>query len=107
MYSPIYYSFLPSNSSLIYPIIFVSLILAERAMIESIKEELGEVPEEAIGDRGYNNPDLIEAIEKKESAEGEGIKIYTSQEKTIRDKEEIVFKYDDQKDEYECSEGKR
>lgn len=76
-------------------------------MIESIKEELGKVPAEAIGDRGYNNPDLIEAIEKKESAEGRTIKLYTSQEKTIRDKEEIVFKYDEQKDEYECSEGKR
>jgi len=76
-------------------------------MIESIKEELGEVPEEAIADRGYNNPDLIEAIEKKESTEGGTIKLYTSQEKTIRDKEEITFKYDEQKDEYECSEGKR
>ncbi len=76
-------------------------------MIESIKEELGEVPEEAIGDRGYNNPDLIEAVEKKISAEGGEIKIFTSQEKTIRDKEEITFKYDEQKDEYECSEGKR
>lgn len=76
-------------------------------MIESIKEELGEVPEEAIGDRGYNNPDLIEVMEKKKSAEGEGIKIYTSQEKTIRDKEEIKFNYDEEKDEYECSEGKR
>jgi transposase len=76
-------------------------------MIESIKEELGEVPEEAIGDRGYDNPDLIEAVEKKESAGGGGIKIFTSQAKTIRDKEEIKFKYDEQKDEYECSEGKR
>jgi hypothetical protein len=76
-------------------------------MIESIKEELGEVPEEAIADKGYNNPDLIEAIEQKESAEGGTIKLYTSQEKTIRDKEEITFKYDEQKDEYECSEGKR
>jgi len=35
-------------------------------MIESIKEELGEVPEEVLADRGYNNPDLIEAVEKKE-----------------------------------------
>ncbi|MGD1007268.1 MAG: IS1182 family transposase [Ignavibacteriaceae bacterium] len=72
-------------------------------MIESIKEELGEVPEEVLADRGYNNPDLIEAVEKKE----EGIKIYTSQEKTSRDKEEIKFEYDSEKDEYICSEGKR
>lgn len=72
-------------------------------MVESIKEELGEVPEEVIADRGYNNPDLIEEVEKKE----EGIKIYTSQEKTIRDKEEIKFIYNSQKDEYLCSAGKR
>jgi len=72
-------------------------------MIESIKEELGEVPEEVLADRGYNNPDLIEAVEKKEA----GIQIYTSQEKTSRDKEEIKFEYDSQKDEYICSEGKR
>ena len=70
-------------------------------MIESIKEELAEVPEEVLADRGYNNPDLIEAVEK------EAIKIYTSQEKTSRDKEEIKFEYDSQKDEYVCSEGKR
>jgi len=72
-------------------------------MVESIKEELGKVPEEAIVDRGYNNPDLIEAVEKKE----EGINIYASQEKTSRDKEEIKFEYDAEKDEYTCSAGKR
>lgn len=72
-------------------------------MIESIKEELGAVPEEILADRGYNNPNLIEAVEKEEKA----IKIYTSQEKTSRDKEEIKFEYDSEKDEYVCSEGKR
>jgi len=72
-------------------------------MVESIKEELGEVPEEAIVDRGYNNPDLIEAVEKKDEA----INIYASQEKTSRDKEEIKFNYDAEKDEYTCSAGKR
>jgi transposase len=72
-------------------------------MIESIKEELEKVPEEIIADRGYNNPDIIESIEKKE----EGINIYTSQQITPRDKEEISFKYDEAKDEYTCSEGKR
>jgi len=72
-------------------------------MIESIKEELEKVPEEIIADRGYNNPDIIETIEKKE----EGIKIYVSQQITSRDKEEISFKYNEEKDEYECSQGKR
>lgn len=72
-------------------------------MIGSIKEELGEVPEEVITDSGYNKPDLIEEIEKKEK----GIKIYVSQPQTQKDKEEIKFKYDEEKDEYKCSEGKR
>jgi transposase len=72
-------------------------------MIESIKEEMKEVPKEIIADRGYNNPDKIEAIEKKEK----GINIYTSQQITSRDKEEISFKYDEEKDEYTCSAGKR
>lgn len=76
-------------------------------MVESIKEELREVPEETIVDRGYNNPDLIEAVEKKESTGGGGINIYASQEKTSRDKEEIKFEYDAEKDEYTCSAGKR
>jgi len=72
-------------------------------MIESIKEELGEVPEEVIADSGYNKPDLIEEIEKKEK----GIRIYVSQPQTLKDKEEIKFEYDEEKDEYKCSEGKR
>ena len=71
-------------------------------MVESIKEELGKTPEEIIADRGYNNPDKIESIERAE----EGINIYTSQATTSRDKEEIKFKYDTEKDEYECIEGK-
>lgn len=71
-------------------------------MIESIKEELGKAPLEAIADSGYNTPDLIETVEKKE----EGIKVYVSQQTTTRDKEEIKFEYDEEKDEYKCSEGK-
>ena len=72
-------------------------------MVESIKEELGEVPEEVITDRGYNNPDKIEEIENKEK----GIQIYASQEITSRDKEEIKFIYDAQTDQYKCTAGKR
>jgi len=71
-------------------------------MIESIKEELGKAPLEAIADSGYNTPDLIETVEKKE----EGIKVYVNQQPTTRDKEEIKFEYDEEKDEYKCSEGK-
>lgn len=76
-------------------------------MVESIKEELGEVPEEVIADKGYCSPELIEAVEKKESTGGGGINIYASQEKTSRDKEEIEFEYDSEKDEYTCSAGRR
>jgi transposase len=76
-------------------------------MVKSIKEELGQAPEEAIADKGYNTPDLIEETEKEQSAEGSNIEIYVSQEITSRDKEEIKFKYDEEKDEYECSKGKR
>jgi transposase len=72
-------------------------------MVASIKEELVELPKEIIADRGYNNPDLIERIEASE----EDVQIYTSQEKTLRDKEEIKFNYDPEKDEYICSAGKR
>lgn len=72
-------------------------------MIESIKEELGRSPEEIIADKGYSTPDLIEQIEQREP----GIKIFVAQEITSRDKEEIKFTYDEEKDEYECSEGKR
>jgi transposase len=72
-------------------------------MIESIKEELDKVPEEVIADKGYHKPDLIEQIEKKDP----GIKIYSPPEKTIKDKEEIKFTYDKEKDEYECSLGKK
>jgi len=77
-------------------------------MIKSIKEELGQAPDEAIADKGYNRLDAIEEIEKRESKTGGGgIQIYTSQEITKRDKEQIKFTYNEEKDEYECSAGKR
>ena len=72
-------------------------------MIESIKEELGQAPEEAIADKGYSALDLIEDLEKKEK----GLQVYVSQCTTKRDKEEIKFHYNKQEDEYECSAGKR
>ncbi|MFH1197738.1 MAG: transposase [bacterium] len=72
-------------------------------MVESIKEELGEVPEEAIADKGYNKLDLIEKLQNEE----EGLQVYTSQSTSKRDKEEIKFHYNKENDEYECSAGKR
>ncbi len=72
-------------------------------MIGSIKEELGKAPEAVLADNGYNAPDMIESLEKKE----EEIRIYVAQSSTIKDREEIKFEYDEEKDEYRCSEGKR
>jgi transposase len=71
-------------------------------MIESIKEELGKIPKEVIADNGYNAPDKIEAVENKE----EEIKVYVAQSSTTKDREEIKFEYDEEKDEYKCPEGK-
>jgi transposase len=72
-------------------------------MIESIKEELGKAPEEALADKGYQKPDSIEAIEIKEP----GIKLYVSPKATSKDKEIIKFTYNKENDEYICSAGKR
>lgn len=72
-------------------------------MIESVKEEYGESPEVGIADKGYYTPDLIESIEKKE----EGINLYVSVPKSRKDEDEIIFEYDEAKDEYICQEGQR
>jgi transposase len=72
-------------------------------MISSIKEELGKCPEEAIADKGYTSPDLIESIEDEET----GLTIYAPLENTNRGKEKIKFIYDKNTDEYLCSAGNR
>lgn len=72
-------------------------------MVESIKEEIGRLPEEAVMDKGYYKPDIIEQVENKNP----GIKLYIAPKATSKDKETITFRYDKEKDEYECSMGKR
>ncbi len=72
-------------------------------MLESIKDELGEKPEEMVLDNGYNKLDLIEEVGKKE----EDIDIYVAQNKTQEEKDQIKFRYDKEKDEYICKQGKR
>ena len=74
-----------------------------KPMLESLKDELAASPAEVLADKGYDNPDEIEELEKKE----EGIKIYVSPQGSVNDKEEIKFSYDKAKDEYLCSQGKR
>ena len=77
-----------------------------KEMVESIKEETGEYPEEILADTGYQNPDMIESIENIENR-NTGIKCYIPTARSQREKEEIKFTYDVEKDEYLCSEGKR
>lgn len=78
-------------------------------MVKSIKEETGEYPEEILADAGYQNPDIIETIEKIETEENISAEIncYVPIARSQREKEEINFSYDVEKDEYLCSEGKR
>lgn len=71
-------------------------------ILASIKEEFGSLPEEVTVDKGYYNPDVIEKLDKQQE-----VNIYASPEMSRRDKEEIKFEYDAQKDEYTCSAGKR
>ncbi|MBU1298994.1 MAG: IS1182 family transposase [Bacteroidetes bacterium] len=72
------------------------------AMIDSLKEEVGKIPKEAYADKGYYNPDMIEEVEREQ-----GIEVYVAIPETKKSEEKIVFTYDEEKDEYECSGGKR
>ena len=72
-----------------------------KQMIDSLKEEVGETPKEAIADKGYYNLELIEELEN----ENEGLSIYVS--KPQKQEKEITFEYDEENDEYKCSQGKR
>lgn len=67
-------------------------------MLESYREDFGENPEESYFDAGYNNPDMIERQQTK---------CYVANVENKRDREEIKFTYDTEKDEVICSEGKR
>lgn len=68
--------------------------------IKKHEEELGEPPEEVIGDKGYYNPEEIKELESEGKVE---CYIGVQKEKA----EEIKFRYIKEEDEYECSEGKR
>ena len=60
-------------------------------MVNSIKEESNEVPEEALADTGYGTQDLIQEAEQREK----GLKVYVPLSITHRDKDKIEFKYAD------------
>jgi len=72
-----------------------------KQMVESVKEEIGETPEELIADKGYYNLELIEKLEK----ENKELTVYVS--KPRKPEEEITFEYDEESDEYKCSQGKK
>lgn len=68
----------------------------------SLKEELGQMPEEILADKGYAALEQIEEIESKNNK----TKVYIPLQNTKREKEKIEFTYDEGRDEYRCSEGK-
>lgn len=69
-------------------------------MISSIEEEIGEKPKVVLADKGYYNPNKIEAIERDHKVEC-FVSIPNSK------KEKVSFRYDEDKDQYICSEGKQ
>lgn len=69
------------------------------SLVAMLEEQYGEKPEKLIGDTGYFNLDSIERLEES------GIEVYVSPKAGSR-VEEIEFEYNEDKDEYICSEGK-
>jgi transposase len=72
------------------------------SMVTSLKEELDIEPEEVIADKGYYNPKLIQSIEQESKTS-----CYIPVPESSRDRDNVTFTYDSEKDEYRCIEGKR
>jgi transposase len=74
-------------------------------MVEKLREEMSITPKEIICDAGYLNLDSIERIEKSDYP----VNCYVPVKRIelMRNKKGIQFKYDEEKDEYICSQGKR
>ncbi len=71
-------------------------------MVENFREDVGITPKEVTGDKGYYNITSIESLESS------GTTCYVAiPSKKRRGEEEIEFQYDEEKDEYRCSEGGR
>jgi transposase len=68
----------------------------------SLSEELGQMSEEVLADKGYAALDLIEEIER----ENTGTKVYIPLQNTKREKEKIEFIYDEERNKYKCTGGK-
>lgn len=68
----------------------------------SLNATLEVEPEEVLADKGYYNPEEIKELEG-----GSTTTYYIPTTVSFRDREEIEFTYDSDKDEYRCSAGKR
>jgi len=73
-----------------------------KSMVDQVEQDIGIAPEKVPADKGYYNPDMIEEIE----AEGKTMCAVPAP-RSSRDKDEIEFKYNEDADEYICSQGKR
>lgn len=72
------------------------------ATLKKYEETFEDEVKEAIGDKGYYNPKEIKKIEEEKKT-----RCFIAVPRSCRDKEEIEFTYDREKNEYLCSEGKR
>lgn len=73
-----------------------------KPMVDQVEQDIGIVPGMVLADKGYHTPDMIEEIEQ----DGKTTCAVPAQISS-RDKDEIEFEYDEEADEYTCSQGKR
>jgi transposase len=73
-----------------------------KSMVDHVERDLGSTPEIVTADKGYYNPDMIEELEQ----DGKTMCAIPAP-MSSRDKEEIKFQYDEEADEYLCSQRKR
>lgn len=68
---------------------------------QELEEEYDETPDELIADKGYFNPYQIQRVSNKYN-----IDVYIPVPKTPKDKSDMEFLYDAEKDVYSCPQGK-
>lgn len=73
-----------------------------KPMVDQIERDLGSGPELVLADKGYYTPDMIEEVEQDGRT-----RCAIPAQISSRDKDEIEFEYDEEADEYTCSQGKR
>ena len=73
-----------------------------KPMVDQVEEDIGIAPEKVPADKGYYNPDMIEEVEQDGKTQ-----CAIPAPKSSRDKDEIEFQYDEEIDEYTCSQGNR